>query len=229
MILGGTHYWIGEWRDVTISIKFIQNMKKMKKKARKYGLGVRVCFHIDWWIFHNVIYFMTASKIIFTRDYKERHDWFLYFFSDSITWCNFRWEWRFCGDSLALWSEHQWKRCKKSQKWNVVDKIKRLRDRVSDHENGIQEADGLCESEERRKSVFLFWSDCICWMGNWYYGFCFGFVNSFGCLIIGWCVYSFLLFWFLFFHTLTKSMSHILFSLSLFSFSLPSILLTKKD
>ena len=40
MILAGTHYWIGEWRDVTISIKFMQNTKKSRKRKRERN--------VDW-------------------------------------------------------------------------------------------------------------------------------------------------------------------------------------
>ena len=39
---------------------------------------------------------------------------YLYFcISDSITLCSFQWKRRCCGDSVAEWSQHQWKECKK--------------------------------------------------------------------------------------------------------------------
>ena len=82
-ILGGTHYWIGEWRDVTISIKFMQNTKKERKREReKMWIGEGEDFHIDsWWIMHHVIYFATGCTWGYIKSLKRWYRVFnLYFF-----------------------------------------------------------------------------------------------------------------------------------------------------
>jgi hypothetical protein len=91
VILGGTDHWMWDWQD-------------------EHGLREEEDLHIDGWIMHDVISFMTEGNVHIHK--RWRRDKFLMFLiSDSVTLCSSQRKHRCCGDSGAEWSQHQWKRC----------------------------------------------------------------------------------------------------------------------
>ncbi len=93
VILGGTDHWMREWQD-------------------EHGLGEEEDFHIDGWIMHNVKYLMAEGMLALAQRYI-----FDVLISDSITPCSWEWKRRYCGDSAAEWSQHQWKNGKQKLFW----------------------------------------------------------------------------------------------------------------
>ena len=163
-------------------------------------------------------YILWQSVCSHSQEMAQRYIFDFCIFSDSITLCSCQWKRRCCGDSLAQWSQHPWKRCKKWQKWEVVEEMERLRDRVNNYENGdLRGRWFVCEwgererERERERICVLFGENGFDELESdilflWF--LCFGFVNCLGHLIIEWCVYSLIFsfvvfgfcFWFL--HTL---------------------------
>ncbi len=76
VILGGTDHWMWEWQD-------------------EHGFGEEEDFHIDGWIMHHVIYFMTGGMFTLTRDGSEIYFW----------WFDIRLHYtmQFAGEKEMLW------------------------------------------------------------------------------------------------------------------------------
>ena len=142
--------------------QFPSNSCKIRRKKERERENVdweKEDFHIDWWIMQNVISFLTEGMFTFTGDGTEMYCWFLYICSDSITPCSLQWKKRCCGDSLAQWSQHQWKRCKKSLNWEVVEEMKWLSDKVNNYWNRDLRGRETLRVRRERELYFLFLID----------------------------------------------------------------------